>query len=87
VSAALPPDATPGETQVDVDGATYRLGDKVVLRLGERSDPYDKMLDGRVATLERITSTTTTGSTSASRSTTTPASSSCARPGASSSSS
>jgi hypothetical protein len=54
VSAALPPDDPPGETHVDVDGATYRLGDKVVLRLGDRSDPFDKMLDGRVATVERI---------------------------------
>ena len=37
-----------------VDGVTYRPGDKVVLRLKERSDPYDRILDGRVATLERI---------------------------------
>ena len=44
----------PGERQVDVDGATYRVGDKVVLRLGHRNDPYDKLLDGRIATLERI---------------------------------
>jgi hypothetical protein len=33
---------------------TYRLGDKVRLRLEHRTDPYDQMLDGRVATLERI---------------------------------
>jgi len=26
----------------------------VVLRLGAREDPYDRMLDGRVATIERI---------------------------------
>ena len=37
-----------------LDGVTYRPGDKVVLRLKERSDPYDRILDGRVATLERI---------------------------------
>jgi hypothetical protein len=43
-----------GEKQVDVDGVTYRLGDKVVLRLGHRSDPYDQILDGRTATVERI---------------------------------
>jgi hypothetical protein len=48
------PEEPPGESQVDVDGVTYRLGDKVVLRLGHRSDPYDQLLDGRVATLERI---------------------------------
>jgi hypothetical protein len=48
------PQEPPGEQQVEVDGVTYRLGDKVVLRLGHRSDPYDKMLNGRVATLERL---------------------------------
>jgi hypothetical protein len=48
------PERPPGEEQVDVDGVTYRLGDKVVLRLGHRKDPYDQLLDGRVATLERI---------------------------------
>jgi hypothetical protein len=45
---------TPGEQQVDVDGIRYRLGDKVVLRLQDRPDPYDQILDGRTATLERI---------------------------------
>ncbi len=44
----------PGEKQVEVEGVIYRLGDKVRLRLGDRADPYDRMLDGRVATLERI---------------------------------
>jgi hypothetical protein len=48
------PEQPPGEREVHVDGVTYRLGDKVVLRLGERSDPYDRILDGRVATVERI---------------------------------
>jgi hypothetical protein len=50
-----PPHAEPpGEREVEVDGVTYRLGDKAVLRLGERSDPYDRILDGRTATIERI---------------------------------
>jgi hypothetical protein len=44
----------PGEREVEVEGVTYRLGDKVVLRLGHHADPYDRLLDGRVATLERI---------------------------------
>jgi hypothetical protein len=44
----------PGERTVEVDGVTYRLGDKVVLRLEGRPDPYDQILDGRIATLERI---------------------------------
>ena len=44
----------PGERQVEVEGVTYRLGDKVRLRLGDRGDPYDRMLDGRMATIERI---------------------------------
>jgi hypothetical protein len=48
------PQEPPGERQVEVDGVTYRLGDKVVLRLAHRPDPYDQMLNGRVATLERI---------------------------------
>jgi hypothetical protein len=48
------PEDPPGERQVEVDGVTYRLGAKVVLRLEGRPDPYDKILDGRTATLERI---------------------------------
>jgi hypothetical protein len=44
----------PGEAQVVVEGVTYRLGDKVLLRLADRPDPYDQLLDGRVATVERI---------------------------------
>jgi hypothetical protein len=43
-----------GEEQAVVEGVTYRRGQKVRLRLTERSDPYDRILDGRVATLERI---------------------------------
>ncbi len=52
---APPPHAEPpGERKVEVDGVTYRLGAKAVLRLGDRSDPYDRILDGRMATIERI---------------------------------
>jgi hypothetical protein len=47
-------DPREGEPEAEVDGATVRRGDKLVLRLAERSDPYDRMLDGRTATLERI---------------------------------
>jgi hypothetical protein len=53
-----PPDATddlPGErTRIAVDGVEYRRGEQVVLRLGAREDPYDRMLDGRIATIRRI---------------------------------
>jgi hypothetical protein len=44
----------PGEEQVVLDRVTYRRGDKVTLRLKLRDDPYDRILDGRVATIERI---------------------------------
>jgi hypothetical protein len=55
LSDPAPPHAEPpGEREVEVDGVTYHLGDKAVLRLGDRSDPYDQILDGRVATVERI---------------------------------
>jgi hypothetical protein len=55
LSDPAPPHAElPGEKQVDVDGVTYRLGDKVVLRLEHRADPYDQILNGRIATVERI---------------------------------
>jgi hypothetical protein len=54
VSDPAPAEQPRGERQVEVDGVTYRLGDKVVLRLGHRTDPYDQILDGRTATLERI---------------------------------
>jgi hypothetical protein len=55
LSDPAPPHAEPpGEREVQVDGVTYRLGDKVALRLEHRSDPYDQILDGRIATLERI---------------------------------
>jgi len=42
------------EREATIDGRTFRLGDRLVLRLGDRIDTYDRMLDGRTATLERI---------------------------------
>ena len=47
-------DPRDGEEEADLDGVAVRRGDKLVLRLGDRIDPYDRMLDGRTATLERI---------------------------------
>jgi hypothetical protein len=44
----------PGETETMVDGVTYRRGDHVHLRLTDRPDPYDRMMDGKTATIERI---------------------------------
>jgi hypothetical protein len=52
--SARVPGLNMGEEQVVVDGVTFRRGDRVVLNLKERSDPYDRILDGRVATIERI---------------------------------
>ncbi len=43
-----------GEQQATVDGVSYALGDTVVLRPGVDRDPYDRILDGREATIERI---------------------------------
>jgi hypothetical protein len=48
------PEEVPGEREATVEGTTYRLGDTVMLRLEGRSDPYDRILDGRSATVERI---------------------------------
>jgi len=48
------PNENLGEREVVVEGVTYHRGDKVLLNLKERSDPYDRILDGRVATIERI---------------------------------
>ncbi len=47
-------DPREGEPEAEIDGATVHRGDKLVLRLADRIDPYDRMLDGRTATLERI---------------------------------
>lgn len=59
-SDAQPPSTVPGESEVVVDDITYRRGDKVVIRPGDRPDPHDRkdvldsLLDGKVATIERI---------------------------------
>ena len=44
----------PGEREAVVDGVTFRLGARVVLRPGAAGDPYDRMLHGRTAIVERI---------------------------------
>ncbi len=43
-----------GEQSATVDGVTFNRGDSLVLRPGADRDPYDRMLDGRRATIERI---------------------------------
>ena len=43
-----------GERATTVDGRRVALGDTIVLRPGVGRDPYDGMLDGRRATVERI---------------------------------
>ena len=47
-------DDNPGEERATVDGVTFGRGDKLLLKPGTDRDPYDRMLDGRRATLERI---------------------------------
>ena len=44
----------PGEDAATVDGVTFTKGSKLLLKPGVDRDPYDRMLDGRQATLERI---------------------------------
>jgi len=44
----------PGERVVTFDGITYKRGDKVILRPPLSADVYDKMLDGRTATIHRL---------------------------------
>ena len=44
----------PGEQTVTVDGVTFVRGAKLMLRPGTDRDVYDRMLDGRQATIERI---------------------------------
>ncbi len=44
----------PGEEKFSVNGVEFRRGGKVVLRLGGRSDPYVRALDGKIATIERL---------------------------------
>ena len=43
-----------GESEVPIEGARVRRGDKVVLRPGTEGDVFDKILHGRTATVERI---------------------------------
>jgi len=43
-----------GEREIAAAGTTVRLGDTIVLRPGTEGDVYDKILDGRTATVERI---------------------------------
>jgi hypothetical protein len=52
----LPPGANdnPGEESATVGGVTFRRGARVLLAPGTDRDVYDRMLDGRTATLERI---------------------------------
>ncbi len=47
-------DDNPGEARAVVDGVTFERGSRVILRPGTDRDPFDRMLDGRSATLERI---------------------------------
>jgi len=44
----------PGEREFTIDGVTYRRGQKVILHPPESADVYDKMLDGRKATIHRL---------------------------------
>ena len=44
----------PGERTLEVDGVRFHKGGKVVLRPGTDRDVYDRMLDGRTATIERL---------------------------------
>jgi len=44
----------PGEREVTFDGVTYRRGQKVVLHPPQDADVYDKMLNGRTATIHRL---------------------------------
>jgi len=44
----------PGERETTFNGITYKRGDKVILRPPESADVYDKMLDGRTATIHRL---------------------------------
>lgn len=44
----------PGEREVTFEGVTYKRGDKVILHPPLDADVYDKMLDGRTATIHRL---------------------------------
>jgi hypothetical protein len=47
-------DDNPGEERATAGGVTFERGSKLVLRPGVDRDVFDRMLDGRTATLERI---------------------------------
>jgi hypothetical protein len=47
-------DPTLGEAEAEVDGVRFRRGGKVRLCPGEKADLHARLLDGRVATIERI---------------------------------
>ncbi|MGA2006276.1 MAG: hypothetical protein ABSH27_01785 [Solirubrobacteraceae bacterium] len=47
-------DDNPGEERATVGGVTFERGATLVLRPGTERDLFDRMLDGRRATLERI---------------------------------
>jgi len=49
-----PREAPATEREATIDGRRFRLGDRLVVRLPDRIDTYDRMLDGRTVTLERI---------------------------------
>jgi hypothetical protein len=52
--ASMEPSNFLGEQEMTVDDRTFMRGGKVVLRLGKDGDPHDAILDGRLATIERI---------------------------------
>jgi hypothetical protein len=47
-------DDVPGEQTATVEGVTFARGAKLILRPGTDRDVYDRILDGREATIERI---------------------------------
>jgi hypothetical protein len=52
--ASMEPSNFLGEQEITVDDRRFVRGGKVVLRLGKEGDPHDAILDGRLATVERI---------------------------------
>jgi hypothetical protein len=52
--ASEPGHPNPGEQTLEIDGVRFHKGGKVVLRPGTDRDVYDRMLDGRRATIERL---------------------------------
>ncbi len=52
-----PPEHLPdlsGDPEVTVEGVTFRRGERVKVRTAQSGDPYDRMVDGRTATIEKI---------------------------------